>query len=247
MHKVSNIFLFCILIAFQSLGQTIIYLDEYRVPIQPNPKSSASFFMIKTGNERSELILTFTTDTITVLQKRVHKNEQGAVIKKIDTEYTNEGALMAQTTKDLVTSITTIETYYADDILKSKKVTKAGTLLEELYYDKDGEVLPTASITMPLPKGDMKGWFEYLNKNMTMPNEVRYPGMNETVYVKFEVDPEGAIKNIRVYNPEEVHPTISKEAVRLLLKYPHRWTPGTINKEKVAMEMILPLRFKYGN
>lgn len=247
MHKVSIIFLFCILIAFQSHGQTIIYLDEYRVPIQPSPKSPASFFMIKTGNERSELILTFTTDTLTVLQKRVDKNEQDAIIKKIDTEYSNEGVLMAQTTKDLVTSTTTTETYFIDGILKSKKVTRAGKLIEELYYDPNGELLSNPTITMPLPKGDLQGWYEYLSKNMKMPNEVRYAGMNETVYLKFEVDPEGAIENIWVYNPEEVHPSISKEAVRLLLKYPHRWTPGTMNKEKTTMEMILPLRFKYGS
>ncbi|UJP65770.1 energy transducer TonB [Mongoliitalea daihaiensis] len=244
-----NIFIFLvgILISFQSIGQTTIYLNEYRVPIQPNPTSPASFFMIKTGNELSELILTFTTDTVTVLQKRVDKNEQGIATKKIDTEYTNDGALTTRTTKDLLTSTTTIETYFTDGILKSKKVTKSGTLIEEQYYDQDGQVLPKPTLTMPLPKGDMQGWFEYLNKNMKMPNEVKYSGLNETVYVKFEIDTEGAIKNIQVYNPEEVHPSISKEAVRLLLKYPHRWKPGTSNGENAVMDMILPLRFKYGN
>ncbi|MGY6521950.1 MAG: energy transducer TonB [Mongoliitalea sp.] len=247
MQKFISIFLFYILFIFQSLGQTIIYLDEYRVPIQPSKKSPASYFMIKTGSELSEMTLTFTTDTVLVLEKRVDKNEQGTTIQKIDSEYTDEAELIGRTVKDLMNSTTTSEIFFTNGTPKSKSITKSGAIIEEVYFDQDGQAIPKPTITMPVPKGDMQGWFEYLNKNMKMPNEVRYSGMNETVYVKFKVDAEGAIDLIRIYNPEEVHPSISKEAVRLLLKYPHRWKPGTFNGQPSPVEMILPLRFKYGS
>ncbi|GHB41772.1 hypothetical protein GCM10008106_23450 [Mongoliitalea lutea] len=203
--------------------------------------------MIKTASGLSELILTFTMDTVKVFEKREDKNEEGTVIKKIQTEYTDQGALKARTVKDLLTSTNSTETFFLNGHPKSKTTSKAGTIVEELYFDEDGQELSKATKIAPLPKGNMQGWYKYLANNMRMPEDVKRSGLNETVYVKFEVATDGSLDNIHVLNPEEVHTSISKEAIRLLTKYPHQWTPGTLNGVATAMDMILPLRFKYGN
>ena len=239
------IFLASFLIVSQSYAQTVIYLNEYRVPIQPSKKSPASYFMLKTGAELSQSILTFTMDSVLVSEKAVEKNDQGTDIKKTYSEYAGDGELKSQIEQDLISLITTVSSFYGNGVLKSKKVNKGVAPLEDAYFDQNGQLIPEPNRTAPSPKGEMKGWFEYLATNMTMP--VKQAGMDETVIVDFDVNAEGKLENIRVYNPEEVNPALSKEAVRLLVNYPHRWTPGTINGEKVSMAMRIPLRFRWTN
>src|SRR5690606_18258455 len=98
-------------------------------------------------------------------------------------------------------------------------------LLEE-YFDENGNPINKPKEEMPSPKGGLKGWNQYLANNMVYPKVARRKGQEGLVYIWFLLDKEGNIQDPEIMNPEQVYPLLAEEALRVIKKYPHRWTPG---------------------
>jgi protein TonB len=65
-------------------------------------------------------------------------------------------------------------------------------------------------------------------------------GIQGTVYVRFTVDRDGAVKNAELM--KSVHPILDKEAMRVVTMMPN-WSPGKINGKNVPVVFNLPIRF----
>jgi TonB family protein len=95
--------------------------------------------------------------------------------------------------------------------------------------------------TAPIPMGGMKEWNEYLENNLTYPEESKEKNISGTVYVSFVVDKSGTINDVQTIRG--VSPDIDAEAIRVIQAAPN-WTPGKQAGKEVNVRMRLPIRFK---
>ena len=88
--------------------------------------------------------------------------------------------------------------------------------------------------------GGTQGWVKYLTSNLKSELGNKYIKLKkgqklarQTVKVQFVVSKEGAISNLVVLNPDEVHPKLAAEAIRVISKGPN-WTPAKQNGKNVT-------------
>lgn len=93
----------------------------------------------------------------------------------------------------------------------------------------------------PNPEGGMKGWNEYLAKNLKYPLSAREKGIEGTVIVVFEIHTDGSIHNVEILRG--IGGGADEEAVRVVSSAP-RWEPGRQRGRAVKTRMRLPIRFK---
>jgi len=87
--------------------------------------------------------------------------------------------------------------------------------------------------------GGAEGWTKYLQQHLRA--EVgaenlkvkRHHTVTQTVTVSFLVNKNGKISEVKVANPDEVHPKLAEEAVRVIKQGPD-WIPATINGNPVV-------------
>jgi TonB family protein len=120
---------------------------------------------------------------------------------------------------------------------------KDGLLTYRSYTDPQTGETKMDQIILPSPNGGIKAWNTYISQNLRYPKEAmnRYTGI---VHVNFEVDPSGNIDNIEVANPDEIHKSLAKEALRLISKYKGGWQPHQINGEAVTATLTFPIVFQ---
>jgi hypothetical protein len=51
------------------------------------------------------------------------------------------------------------------------------------------------------------------------------------------------LSNIKVINPNEVHPKLAEEAIRVITES-GRWTPAQVLNEKVVYHFVQPITFQ---
>jgi len=96
--------------------------------------------------------------------------------------------------------------------------------------------------------GGAEGWASYLQHNLRA--EVgaenlkvkRHKTVRQTVVVSFLVNKEGKISEVTVENPNEVHPALAAEAMRVIKKGPD-WLPATINGKPVIYRQKQQISF----
>jgi len=59
-----------------------------------------------------------------------------------------------------------------------------------------------------------------------------------------QVSEDGAIPKLQIRNPEQVSPLLAEEALRVVKKYPHRWSPGKKNGMPNPAAMRMPINFE---
>lgn len=87
-------------------------------------------------------------------------------------------------------------------------------------------------------KGKLK---TYLKQNLQYPEEALIKGLEDTVWVTFDIDVYGNIKDPRIDKPGQIF--FDEEALRVIKLMP-TWNPATINGEVVSECQILPVIFK---
>ncbi|MBX2906857.1 MAG: TonB family protein [Taibaiella sp.] len=130
-----------------------------------------------------------------------------------------------------------IDSLFNDDTLKPRPTldyTRKGVQRNEesknapLVYV---EQMPMAGFNIP----------HYLSKNLVYPSFARKAGIEGKVVIKFVVDEDGGITNVRVING--IGGGCDEEAARVIADMPN-WTPGYQNEEPVRVYFTIPITFK---
>lgn len=82
---------------------------------------------------------------------------------------------------------------------------------------------------------------KWLYKNLQYPEIARENGIQGRVTVKFTIDQEGNVKDVKVLRGVEA--SLDKEAVRVISSSP-KWKPARHNGEPVAVTYVFPVVFK---
>lgn len=94
---------------------------------------------------------------------------------------------------------------------------------------------------MPQFPGGQIAMLQYLMKNIKYPEQAMKEGIQGRVAVRFIVEKDGSISNVRPVL--SVHPLLNKEAVRVVKSMP-KWSPGKHNGKPVRVRFNLPVMFK---
>jgi TonB family protein len=94
---------------------------------------------------------------------------------------------------------------------------------------------------MPFPEGGIDAFKSWINDNNRYKKISDTINESEQVYVQFTVDTTGSLKDVVVVRGFE--PAYDKEAVRLILSCPIKWTPAKREGKKVAVELTMPISF----
>ena len=118
----------------------------------------------------------------------------------------------------------------------STSLLKAQT--DSLQKPKDTtKVFTTVQIEAQFP-GGTAAWSKYLQTNLNADLGAKYVKVKTgqtvivTAVVSFLVDKEGNIKEVQVLNPDEIHPKLAKEAIRVIRDGP-KWIPAMQNGKPV--------------
>ena len=88
-------------------------------------------------------------------------------------------------------------------------------------------------------------WPEYLGNNIDYPAGSIKLGESGKVFVRFVVERDGSLSNIRVMNKDKVAVALQREALRVVKSSPN-WKPGINNGEKVRTNMVVAINFILG-
>ena len=82
----------------------------------------------------------------------------------------------------------------------------------------------------------------YLLKNLIYPAQAKKLGIKGQVIVRFTVNPDGSITNIKLV--KTIGGGCDAEAIRLINKMP-RWIPGKLSGKAVKTSVLLPIKFDF--
>jgi len=89
--------------------------------------------------------------------------------------------------------------------------------------------------------GGVESLSKFIQKNMKYPEIAREMEIQGKVFVQFNIERDGSIAGVKVV--KGVHPTIDKEAVRVVKKMP-KWDPAETRGKRTKSTYTLPLNFK---
>jgi periplasmic protein TonB len=91
--------------------------------------------------------------------------------------------------------------------------------------------------------GGMDAMREYLKKNLMYPAIAKENGIQGKCYLRFVVNTDGSISDVRLLRGVTDCPECDKEATRVVKNMP-KWKPGRMNGKDVKMYFTLPIAFK---
>jgi len=112
----------------------------------------------------------------------------------------------------------------------------------ERAYVKQDEIYEIVDEQAEFP-GGMDAMREYLKKNLMYPAIAKENGIQGKCYLRFVVNTDGSISDVRVLRGVAGCPECDKEATRVVKNMPN-WKPGRMNGKDVKMYFTLPLGFK---
>ena len=97
----------------------------------------------------------------------------------------------------------------------------------------------------PQPKypGGIEKFYQFVGKNFKIPEEASKNNVNGRVYLKFIVEMDGTLSNIKIIR--DMGYGIGAEAIRVLKTCP-KWIPAKINNKPVRTEYSLPITVQSG-
>lgn len=240
---------FLLILLFFSLdsvkAQQLDYLNSYWYTIQDTSKYPFTHFKITLEDSVRKSVRIFTRDSTLVYQRIEILPQKREPLTQTEVWYADEtgikirSAIYSEKKKRKETT-----RFYETGERKSLSITEDGEVLKEIYFSETGQEMPGPEIIQALPKDGIAGWSEYLRQNLLYPEDARFLDKEGLVYLHFYVSEEGKMEEIELMNPEENHPSLNKEALRVVSKYPYLWTPSVENGKVIKSEMRLPIRFK---
>ena len=107
------------------------------------------------------------------------------------------------------------------------------TKTEEPIFDGVAE-------TMPEFPGGERAMMNFIIKNIQYPSTAIEEGISGKVYIRFVVDKDGSITDVKVVRG--VSTALDKEAIRVIKMMP-KWIPGTQLGKPVRVMFTLPINF----
>ncbi len=108
------------------------------------------------------------------------------------------------------------------------------------YSGKDSNIYDSVHVKAIFPGGN-QALIQYIYKNFEYPPLCQEKGISGYVLLKFSIDLEGRIKNIKVIEETAACPEFAKEAIRVINQSPP-WIPAQINGKFVNSWIALPIR-----
>lgn len=114
--------------------------------------------------------------------------------------------------------------------------------MPEIRAREDEDVLNIVDEQAEFP-GGMSAMHEFLKKNMFYPMSAKEAGIQGKCYIRFIVNTDGSISDVRVLHGVPDCPECDKEAVRVVKNMP-KWAPGKNSGKAVRTFYNLPIVFK---
>ena len=111
--------------------------------------------------------------------------------------------------------------------------------IQSLSASSSGQVYDIAE-QMPSFPGGQSALFQFLSKNIQYPKLCEEHGIQGRVICSYIVEEDGSITDVQVR--KSVHPSLDKEAVRVIQSMP-KWNPGKENGLPVRVRYNLPITF----
>ncbi|MCW3077876.1 MAG: TonB family protein [Bacteroidetes bacterium] len=105
-----------------------------------------------------------------------------------------------------------------------------------------GEAVFAVPDSPPEFEGGLKALYAFLGSKLKFPNEALEIGKEGTVYVKFVVDQNGKVCNLKLLN--NLGYGLDQEALRVVSMIPDFKSPGKVNGRAVKVYYQLPIKFK---
>lgn len=130
--------------------------------------------------------------------------------------------------------------YYPSGKLKRREMhLNSDTASSGNCYDENGsEIKFTPYLTMPKP---LFRYDEFLTRHLRYPEKARERNIDGNVRVKFVVNENGTVSDVRAIN--QLGGGCEEEAVRVVSKMP-AWSPCVLDDKVVKMLFTLPINFK---
>lgn len=103
-----------------------------------------------------------------------------------------------------------------------------------------GEIFTSVSEPPAFPGGE-DAMAEYLSQHIRYPKMAQESNVGGTVFVRFVIDPDGNISNVRTIG-SLIGNGLEEESMRVVKAMP-KWTPGKHEGRRVSVEFNLPIRF----
>lgn len=100
----------------------------------------------------------------------------------------------------------------------------------------------TVTEQAPTYVGGESAMKKFLESNIIYPQKAKDAGITGTVYIEFTVEASGDLSNIQVIRG--IGYGCDEEAVRLVKLMKNKWLPAKTNGKKIAVKMMLPVKFK---
>ncbi|MFM2361801.1 MAG: hypothetical protein RLZZ316_703 [Bacteroidota bacterium] len=130
--------------------------------------------------------------------------------------------------------------YAAGRLMITEDIVKKDSIRMARKDNADTAVFSKVEVESEFP-GGVRGWIQYLQKNLRYPDRAINSRIQGTVRIQFIVDKEGNIEEIEIVKSVEF--TIDEEAMRLIRKSP-QWTPAVQDGRKVKSYKIQPITFR---
>ena len=134
--------------------------------------------------------------------------------------------------------------YFENGQLSAEELWENGELIDYKLFDEKGNRVIRENympMTMPAYKGGNEALLKFLQDNLVYPREMLRRSVTGTVIVRFMVESDGTLTNIRVHRG--VHQLLDAEALRAVRRTQGHWSPGMFNNRKVDVSFDLPVRF----
>jgi TonB family protein len=130
-----------------------------------------------------------------------------------------------------------------DGVLTYKEFYKNAKLENGVSYSSKGDsVIYTLEEENAEFKGGMQGFADFLQRNLSYPLDAQSSKSQGKVYVQFVVCTDGTLCDYSVLKSAG-HPSLDKEAVRVLQKTSGQWKPGVQKGRKVRTRFTVPINF----
>ena len=93
--------------------------------------------------------------------------------------------------------------------------------------------------------GGMAELYKWIGEEIEYPAIARDNNIQGKVYVRFVVEKDGSIGDAFVLNKGKTHPSLEKEALRVVKKM-RKWAPAQNNGKVVRSYFTIPINFKFG-
>ncbi|MBP5328169.1 MAG: energy transducer TonB [Bacteroidales bacterium] len=126
-------------------------------------------------------------------------------------------------------------------MLLSYSTIQAQVVIEDTVVNEvEEEIFVFVEDFPEFPNGE-DNMYKYLGANIKYPKDALENGIQGTVVVKFVVEKDGTISNVKAIR--KIGGGCDEEAVRVVKRMP-RWKPGKQRGKPVRTEFTLPIQFK---